>query len=305
MSNKLLSAFDSKTEKRISFILATKQRAKFLDKTLERVKLLKGKNDEVIVIDGNSTDDTPNILKKYSKIIDKAISEPDESEGHAFNKGILISSGKYIKLITDDDVLFADAIERSVEILENTQDADVLLCGGTKVVGSKEYVIYLPKGINYGRKVQDVFKYGGCGIGLFIRKRIFAKVGLLNIHAFALDIDFLTQCISLKANVRFCRLHMYIHPVHAHSGTIKQEKRWKEDVRRIKERYGLEHNNVLLQKISDLYSVKEKVGTLIFRNQTSSNSKKGPNLAKDPTFFNLKKISVSEYKKYKWDGGFS
>jgi glycosyltransferase involved in cell wall biosynthesis len=258
MSNKLLSAFDSKTKKRISFVLATKQRAKFLDKTLERVKLLKGKNDEVIVIDGNSTDDTPKILRKYSKIIDKAISEPDESEGHAFNKGILLSTGKYIKLLTDDDVIYSDALEKAIKILDSNREIDVLLCGGIRKLNGREEYVYVPSGAHYGKKVDDVFIYGGCGIGLIIRRSGFSKTGILNARAVMLDRDYITQAIYSNACVRFCRIKLFYHPIEAHSGLNTKLQALRDDKLKIKKRYNLIRLDAVTNRWVDTYTVFDK-----------------------------------------------
>lgn len=224
---------------RISYLLATKNRGKYLKHALMGIPSLKGKNDEVIVIDGGSTDDTKEIVAKYKTHIDIFLSEPDRSEGHAFNKGILLSRGKYIKIITDDDTFYRQGIEDAVEVLERNPHVDVLLCGGTKEREGRTYTVLLPKGTNYGSKVEDVFKYGGCGLGLLIRKSALAQTGIFNINARSLDIDFITQCIEKKATIKFCRINMFYHKIHQHSGIQKDVKKIEEDLNVIRKRYGI------------------------------------------------------------------
>ena len=53
-------------------------------------------------------------IKENSDIGEKFVSEEDISEGHAVNKGVLLASGKYIKLLTDDDYFYREAIEKAV-----------------------------------------------------------------------------------------------------------------------------------------------------------------------------------------------
>src|SRR3989344_6114042 len=107
------NTFNSFNSKRDSYILITKNRAKFLKKSLERIRKLKKHNDELIVVDGFSSDSTREVIKGYKNIIDRFISEPDIGPTHAVNKGILIASGTYIKNLTDDDIYYAKAMEKA------------------------------------------------------------------------------------------------------------------------------------------------------------------------------------------------
>ena len=54
---------------------------------------------ELIIIDGGSTDDSIEVIKKYSDSISYWCSEKDRGISHAFNKGYLKSKGDYLKII--------------------------------------------------------------------------------------------------------------------------------------------------------------------------------------------------------------
>lgn len=56
---------------------------------------------EHIIIDGGSTDHTTNILKQYPHL--KWISEPDEGQADALNKGLKLATGDIIGWINSDD----------------------------------------------------------------------------------------------------------------------------------------------------------------------------------------------------------
>jgi putative colanic acid biosynthesis glycosyltransferase len=62
-------------------------------------------NIEYIIIDGGSTDNTVNIVKKYEEHISRWISEPDSGIYDAMNKGIDLSSGAWLFFLNSDDSL--------------------------------------------------------------------------------------------------------------------------------------------------------------------------------------------------------
>ena len=100
---------------------------------------------EYVVIDGNSTDNTVNIIKEYKRKFEKRdiefryISEPDKGIYDAMNKGILKANGKYVSILNSDDFFHnPEGIAISVKLLEDNEadysyaDARVLKKSGRK-----------------------------------------------------------------------------------------------------------------------------------------------------------------------------
>lgn len=220
--------FDQNSNRRVSFILITKNRAEYVDKALAGLMLVKTSLDELIVIDGGSTDRTAAVVQKYADMVDVFLSEPDLNGPHAHNKGILLSRGKYVKEIgDDDDLLYKEGLEQAIAVLEQHSEIDVLLCGGIKMRGEKSWAVYVPPGVSYGRNVEDVFRYSGAtsGTGHIMRRSSFAKTGLIPIEYILADAAYVLQSIARGAHVRFCRVLLYQHSINERSGGVKARRR--------------------------------------------------------------------------------
>src|SRR6476646_3760457 len=81
---------------RISVVTPSYNQSQFLEETIRSV-LLQGYPDmEYIIIDGGSTDNSIEIIKKYEKFLAHWVSEPDRGQSHAINKGFKECTGEYI-----------------------------------------------------------------------------------------------------------------------------------------------------------------------------------------------------------------
>jgi glycosyltransferase involved in cell wall biosynthesis len=92
-----------------SIIIPTFNSERTLESTLSSLSVQHYTNFEIIIIDGASEDDTLRIIKEFSckknDISVKVISERDNGIYDAMNKGISISSGRYIYFLGSDDQL--------------------------------------------------------------------------------------------------------------------------------------------------------------------------------------------------------
>lgn len=92
---------------RISIVTPSYNQGEFLEDTILSVKNQSYSNVEHLVIDGGSDDNTQNILEKYENKYNLTwISEPDDGQSDAINKGFQRASGDIIAWINSDDVYF-------------------------------------------------------------------------------------------------------------------------------------------------------------------------------------------------------
>lgn len=98
-----------------------------IEKTINSVLNQTYANIEYIIVDGNSTDGTIDIIKKYEDKISYWVSERDNGIYDAMNKGIRLAKGEWLNFMNAGDVFFdANSIENAISELQKDSDADVI-----------------------------------------------------------------------------------------------------------------------------------------------------------------------------------
>ena len=111
---------------KLSIITVNKNNRIGIEKTIKSVINQNNKDYEYIVIDGNSTDGSADIIKKYSEKINYWVSENDSGIYNAMNKGIRRANGEYCLFLNSGDLLKDDSIlTKLFEELKNTEYADI------------------------------------------------------------------------------------------------------------------------------------------------------------------------------------
>src|SRR5436190_3452900 len=107
---------------KVSIITVTLNSAKYLQECIDSVAHQTYSNIEHIVIDGNSTDGTLDIIRRYDNHIAKWISESDRGMYDAINKGMNIATGDVIGILNSDDMLATnDVIEQVVNCFQENK----------------------------------------------------------------------------------------------------------------------------------------------------------------------------------------
>ncbi len=99
---------------KISIITVCKNSEQFLNETIGSIISQTYQDIQYIVIDGNSTDSTVDIIKKYADKISYWVSEEDGGMYDAINKGLKMATGDYILVLNSDDVLASDNIIQTI-----------------------------------------------------------------------------------------------------------------------------------------------------------------------------------------------
>lgn len=97
---------------KISVITPSFNQGEYLEQTIHSVLDQRYTNLEYIIIDGGSTDNSVEIIKKYEKYLAFWISEPDRGQSHAINKGFKKSTGDILCWLNSDDLFHSGTLEK-------------------------------------------------------------------------------------------------------------------------------------------------------------------------------------------------
>ena len=112
----------------VSIVTPSYNQAQFIEDTILSVKNQDYPNIEHIIIDGCSTDGTLDILKKYDRTYNmRWISEPDEGQSQAINKGFSMVQGDIVGWLNSDDIyVHTRVINDILDCFRNYPDIDVI-----------------------------------------------------------------------------------------------------------------------------------------------------------------------------------
>lgn len=99
---------------KVSIITVTYNSARFLQDCIDSVYDQEYEEIEHIIVDGNSTDNTVEIINTNIKKISKFISEPDSGIYDAINKGIKMATGEIVGILNSDDIFTDKGVVRRI-----------------------------------------------------------------------------------------------------------------------------------------------------------------------------------------------
>lgn len=113
----------------VSVVIPLYNKLNWISQTILSVANQTYKNWECIIVDDGSTDGSYELVTLLTKTLPgnwKVVRQSNSGQSVARNRGLEISSGKYIALLDADDIWFKDKLEKQVEFLDKNSEVDLL-----------------------------------------------------------------------------------------------------------------------------------------------------------------------------------
>jgi glycosyltransferase involved in cell wall biosynthesis len=109
-----------------SIVTPSYQQAPFIERTIQSVLAQDYPKVEHIIIDGNSSDGTTEILRRNEKCLAYWISEPDRGQSQAINKGFRRSTGEIMAYLNSDDLYLPGTLSYVASAFTENPELDVV-----------------------------------------------------------------------------------------------------------------------------------------------------------------------------------
>jgi len=186
----------------VSVLIPVYNGARFLNTAIQSVLNQTYQNFELILCDNASTDTTPEIIKSFKDIrIRYHRNARNLGLIPNWNRAFSLAQGKYIKILPADDVLYPEALNTQVKILENDLTEQIaLVASGRHIINESGKVLMTRRlshrhlNIDGTNAINRVIRSGGNGIGeggsVLFRKSLMEQTGPFNSNIFyVLDLD--------------------------------------------------------------------------------------------------------------------
>ena len=215
----------------ISIVTPSYNQAHYIEKTIQSVLSQDHPYIEYLVVDGGSTDNTVDVIKKYEDKLAWSVSEKDQGQTDAINKGFSRATGDVLAWINSDDTYEPGAISAAVKYLREHPKVGMVY-GDCNYINESGQVIgkFNSAQTNYRRLRQGYTRISQQT--MFFRTGLWKQVGPLDpSFYFAMDYDLWTR-ISARSEIKYVPQTWANFRLHTSGKTVLADDRcWPEMIR--------------------------------------------------------------------------
>ncbi|MCP4536223.1 MAG: glycosyltransferase, partial [Chloroflexi bacterium] len=216
----------------------------FLEETIRSTLLQGYPNLEYIIIDGNSTDGSVEIIEKYAPWLTHWVSEPDRGQAHAINKGFTRCTGDLLGWINSDDALLPNALQNLA--LAHQKAPEAILLGDVMNIDNDNDYSWLesPRNVSFENIVQpwrhSIFWQQP---GIYFTRALYETVGKLDeTLRYVFDWDWMCRALQ-TAPVHYLHVPVAQFRYHSTSKTVGEAADWSAEEHIVTKRYQNKSND--------------------------------------------------------------
>lgn len=237
---------------KITIVTPSYNQANFLERTILSVINQNYPNLEYIIIDGGSTDGSVEIIKKYEKHLTYWVSEKDNGQSDALNKGFAKATGDILSYLNSDDMYLLNTFNTVADTFIKINMADIIY-GHSLIINGKDELIRNCVALPFKLKeyLNDVFSVPQPST--FWRRNVYDNVGGFNTNNHTcMDAEFFAYAGVLGFN--FYRINKVLSKFRIHEGskTGKLNTKIKNDYPKDKLKFTLDiaaKSNIRINKL--------------------------------------------------------
>ena len=162
----------------VSIITPSYNQAQYLEDTIQSVLQQDYPNLEYIIVDGGSTDGSPEVIERYQDKFAWWVSEKDMGQTDAINKGFKKANGEIIAWLNSDDLYLPGAISSAVDLFQKYPNSGVIY-GDAVSADADGRLLNELRFSNWGTR--DFLQFNIiCQPAVFMKRSIVEKVGYLD-----------------------------------------------------------------------------------------------------------------------------
>ncbi len=207
---------------KISIITPSFNQGNYLEKTIQSILNQNYPHLEYMVIDGGSTDNSIGIIKKYEKDLTYWVSEKDNGQSEAINKGLKKAQGEVVAWLNSDDLYLPETFKIVAKKFSDNPDVDIIYGDVINFYDSKKEEHYNIKRFD---PIDFISRNPIHQPSVFWRRKVHSDIGFLDtsLH-YCMDYDLWMRLFlrhkALKINATLSKFR--VHPKAKTSNNPKQ-----------------------------------------------------------------------------------